>query len=359
MSEHGPELRAQEHDARARAVRALPAARRGSRSRSRSSTSPSSERARGHLPRPAGGARRGDPARRQGPVRHRRARHDLRLDPLRRPRAGARRPRRCGGSRRPATRTSARRTCTSSPTARPPRTRTSGRCRTRSRRAGSPAARAAARRRRSPPGSPTRRSAPTPAARSGSRPPAAASSASSRPTGSCRSTAASRSRRASTTPGRWPATSTSCARMMEALAPGFEPAEVDARATSRSASPGPSRRPARPRAGRGGRGAASRADGGSSCRSRTASTTAFRREVADVHRELFPEHADEYGENVRPKLERASPSPTPRTSARASGGSTTASSWPRPRRGSTWCSPRRSPASRRPRRPTSSRCAAG
>ena len=31
--------------------------------------------------------------------------------------------------------------------------------------------------------------------------------------------------------------------------------------------------------------------------------TVFRREVADVHRELFAEHADEYGENVRPKIE--------------------------------------------------------
>jgi aspartyl-tRNA(Asn)/glutamyl-tRNA(Gln) amidotransferase subunit A len=31
---------------------------------------------------------------------------------------------------------------------------------------------------------------------------------------------------------------------------------------------------------------------------------AFRREVADVHRELFLEHADSYGENVRRKLER-------------------------------------------------------
>jgi aspartyl-tRNA(Asn)/glutamyl-tRNA(Gln) amidotransferase subunit A len=31
---------------------------------------------------------------------------------------------------------------------------------------------------------------------------------------------------------------------------------------------------------------------------------AFRREVADVHRELFAEHADSYGENVRLKVER-------------------------------------------------------
>jgi aspartyl-tRNA(Asn)/glutamyl-tRNA(Gln) amidotransferase subunit A len=30
----------------------------------------------------------------------------------------------------------------------------------------------------------------------------------------------------------------------------------------------------------------------------------FMREVADVHRELFAEHADAYGENVRPKIER-------------------------------------------------------
>jgi aspartyl-tRNA(Asn)/glutamyl-tRNA(Gln) amidotransferase subunit A len=31
----------------------------------------------------------------------------------------------------------------------------------------------------------------------------------------------------------------------------------------------------------------------------------FGREVADVHRELFAEHADSYGENVRPKIERS------------------------------------------------------
>ncbi len=31
----------------------------------------------------------------------------------------------------------------------------------------------------------------------------------------------------------------------------------------------------------------------------------FEREVADVHRELFAEHADDYGSNVRPKIERS------------------------------------------------------
>ena len=30
----------------------------------------------------------------------------------------------------------------------------------------------------------------------------------------------------------------------------------------------------------------------------------FAREIADVHRALFPEHADEYGDNVRPKIEK-------------------------------------------------------
>jgi aspartyl-tRNA(Asn)/glutamyl-tRNA(Gln) amidotransferase subunit A len=33
-------------------------------------------------------------------------------------------------------------------------------------------------------------------------------------------------------------------------------------------------------------------------------TTVFMREVADVHRELYAEHAELYGENVRPKIER-------------------------------------------------------
>ena len=28
------------------------------------------------------------------------------------------------------------------------------------------------------------------------------------------------------------------------------------------------------------------------------------REIADVHRELFAEHAELYGENIRPKIER-------------------------------------------------------
>ena len=158
-------------------------------------------------------------------------------------------------------------------------------------RAGSRAARAAARPRRSPPGSPTPRSAPTRAARSGSRPPAAASSASSRPTGSSRSTAASRSRRASTTPGRWPATSTAARAMLEALAPGLRADRGRARRRSRSASPGSSS-PTRS-SGRGSRRRprASRAGARSTCRSPQGIWPAFMREVADVHRELFAEHA--------------------------------------------------------------------
>ena len=80
----------------------------------------------------------GHPAGRQGPVRHRRARDDLRLGRLRRARACADRGGGAAARGRAATRTSARRTCTSSPTARPPRTRTSATSRTRASRAGSP-----------------------------------------------------------------------------------------------------------------------------------------------------------------------------------------------------------------------------
>ena len=63
----------------------------------------------------------------------------------------------------------------------------------------------------------------------------------------------------------------------------------------------------------------------------------FSREVADVHRELFAEHADSYGETVRPKIERCLAVTDADTSARAKGVSSTARRWPRPRTGSIWC----------------------
>jgi aspartyl-tRNA(Asn)/glutamyl-tRNA(Gln) amidotransferase subunit A len=93
-----------------------------------------------------------------------------------------------------------------------------------------------------------------------------------------------------------------CARMLEALVPGFEPIELDldeiqvgvawtdladplvAQRVEEAAALFPhSRRLELPLAH--GIGAA------------------FRGEVADVHRELFAEHADAYGSNVRPKIE--------------------------------------------------------
>ena len=225
-------------------------------------------------------------------------------------------------------------------------------------RAASPAARAAAPRRRSRPGSPTPRSAPTPAARSGSPPRAAASSASSRPTGSCRSRAASRSRRASTTPGRWPRDVAGCARMMEALAPGLRAGGARARGRRgrrRLDSSTPTRwcasasRPPR---------RCSRAAAASSCRSPDTVDAAFMREVADVHRELFAEHADSYGENVRPKIERCLAVTDAEYEPRQpSSGSATASGAEAAAAASTWCSRRPSSASRRLRPPTSSRCA--
>ena len=172
-------------------------------------------------------AGRGDSAGGQGPVRHGRAGHDLRLDPVRRPRPARDAPRRCGGSRRPATRTSARPTCTSSPTGRPRRTSTSARCRTRAIPAASRAARAAAPRRRSRPGSPTRRSAPTPAARSASRRPAAASTGFKPtwglvPIDGCFPLAPSYDHA-----GPMARDVDGCERMLQALVPGFEPTEVE------------------------------------------------------------------------------------------------------------------------------------
>jgi aspartyl-tRNA(Asn)/glutamyl-tRNA(Gln) amidotransferase subunit A len=95
-----------------------------------------------------------------------------------------------------------------------------------------------------------------------------------------------------------------CERMMAVLAPGFEPPEVAledvevgiawteeadplvrARVEEAAALFPRARRLELPRAG-----------GFYDC---------FLREVADVHRELFAEHADEYGASVRPKIERA------------------------------------------------------
>ena len=91
-----------------------------------------------------------------------------------------------------------------------------------------------------------------------------------------------------------------CARMMEALAPGFEPAEF--------------------REVKAGLAWAEQCD--PLVRARVEEAAAvfrarpiefprpddvdpmFMREVADVHRDLFAEHADSYGENVRTKIER-------------------------------------------------------
>jgi aspartyl-tRNA(Asn)/glutamyl-tRNA(Gln) amidotransferase subunit A len=95
-----------------------------------------------------------------------------------------------------------------------------------------------------------------------------------------------------------------CEQMLRALAPGFEPLELELGdvtvgvAWTAQADPQVRERVEQ---------AAARfprahplelppADGFYEC---------FSREVADVHRELFAEHADEYGENVRRKVERA------------------------------------------------------
>ena len=111
-----------------------------------------------------------------------------------------------------------------------------------------------------------------------------------------------------------------CAAMLDALVPGWEPRDADARATCASASPGSSGRPARPRPRRGRRVALPRR-APLELPAPRGRTTAFSHEVADVHRELFAEHAELYGENVRAKIERClasrtrPPRPPPRARA--------------------------------------------
>ncbi len=163
------------------------------------------------------GARR-DPARRQGPDRHRRPRDDVRLGDLPRARARADGERRASGSRRPATAIVGKTNlhefaygitsdnphfgAVVNPLAAEP---DPGRLE---------------RRERAPrwrPGSARWRSGRTAPGRSACRRRAAASSASSRPGASCRPTASSRSRPASTRWGRWRATVGACAALMRAV----------------------------------------------------------------------------------------------------------------------------------------------
>ena len=226
-----------------------------------------------------------------------------------------RRRRRCGCSRRPATRTSARRTCTSSPTASPRRTSTTGRCRTRAAPGARRAARAAARRPRSPPGSPTRRSAPTRAARSGSRPPAAGSSASSRRYGLVPIDGVFPLAPSFDHVGPMARDVAGCAAMMEALVPGLLGAGGGARASCGSRSPG-SRAPTRS-CGRRLEEAAARFTAAERVELPLAGDILplFMREVAEVHRELYAEHAEPLRREHRPEdraLPRASPTARPR-----------------------------------------------
>ena len=171
--------------------------------------------------------------------------------------------------------------------------------------------------------------------------------------GLCRRTASSRSRRASTRWGRWRARSPAAAELMHAL----RLADGRQRRSARRRCLDGARRPARARARRGGRGALPPASSASTSRSRSDFSPPSRREAADVHRDLFAEHADLYGENVRRSSSAASPSRTRRWRPRSPSGRPTASGRSRRSRTPTSSSRRRWRSSRRRSASATSPCA--
>ena len=217
-----------------------------------------------------------------------------------------RRPRRSGGSRRAATRTSARRTCTSSPTASRPRTRTSAPCpnplapgRLAGGSSGGSAAALAAGLADAALGTDSRRLDPHPGRLVRRR--RVQADVRARPARRLLPARAElRPRRADGAHGRRTART-----LMRRARPGVRAARAWTRsrsvrvgvawtsAATRSCARASRRRP---------RG--SRTRGARAAASPTARLRAFMREVADVHRELFAEHAELYGDNVRPKIER-------------------------------------------------------
>ena len=96
-----------------------------------------------------------------------------------------------------------------------------------------------------------------------------------------------------------------CVELMRALVPDFAPAELE---SLEEVEVGVAwldhARPARPRARRGRGGAVPAQPRDRLPARRRGENRLFMREVADVHRGLFPENADAYGDNVRAKLER-------------------------------------------------------
>ena len=239
---------------------------------------------------------RRESARRQGPDRHRRARDDLRVGDLPRPRARANRELRDAPRRRPATGSSARRTCTSSPTASRRTTRTSA------------AVVNPLDAERIPGGSSGGTAPPSPralgVARDGQRrldpPPAACCGVVGfKPTwGLVSADGGLPLAPASTRSGRWRARSRPAPPCSARSGSVEEPStsvrpRCPGRSTPTRSSAPASRRPPR------------------SARIEHVDfplpgdvNPAFQAEAADVHREHFAEHADSYGENVR-KLEAA------------------------------------------------------
>ena len=120
---------------------------------------------------------------------------------------------------------------------------------------------------------------------------------------SCRRMVASRLRRASTTSARWPRTVEGCIALLEALAPEFRRSEVESldELSVAVAWVGEADPLVAARVGKAASHFPRRHD---IDWPRASIDAAFMREVADVHRELYAENAELYGEEVAVKIER-------------------------------------------------------
>jgi Asp-tRNA(Asn)/Glu-tRNA(Gln) amidotransferase A subunit family amidase len=163
------------------------------------------------------------------------------------------------------------------------------------------------------------------------------------------------------TAGPMATTVAACEDAMRALVPGFEPTTACARRAARRHRLDGDGGLARARARRGGGRALPephRARAPHPEATYDASYVTFMHEAADVHRELFAEHADSYGDNVRPKIEACLAVTDADAEQARAAREQLRERFLEATQASTSCSRRRSPSSRRPRTQTRSRSGA-